>query len=116
MLVSHVSITILLTYVQTSIYSIVSLVQTFTARIYHATYTRSNHPYSLHITMIRRKLYPNSFFPRTTTLWGIQKRCFPNHYGLNHFKSRGLPLPIIHIPIIFTLYFLLLHTYSNFIQ
>lgn len=71
------------------LYSSVPPVQTFATRNGHTMYTGLNlHIHSLHVLLVRRKLYLDSFFTRISTLWNrVWKTCFTDHYNHN-FKSR----------------------------
>lgn len=51
--------------------------------------TRSNHPYSHPIPLVSRKIYPDNFFLRITTLWNrLPRCCLSEIYNLILFKSR----------------------------
>lgn len=52
--------------------SLVTLVQTFTAKTQCAIYTEEDHSHSFYIPLVRRKFHSGCFFPRATTL---RNRC-----------------------------------------
>lgn len=71
------------------LFSLLPLVQTFTASTYHATSTEYNHPHFLCIPILRRKSTQNSFFPRTATFLNrLLCECFLKHYHLNLLESK----------------------------
>lgn len=52
-------------------------------------YRRSTHPYSLRISLLRRKFLSDSFFHRIITLWNRPPRGWLlSHYDLKFCKSR----------------------------
>lgn len=47
----------------------VALVQTILVKSHPATHTGDTHPYSQLIPFVRKKFYPDNFFPRIANLW-----------------------------------------------
>lgn len=92
------------------LYSLVPLIQTYTARTFRASHTHSNRPQFISIPNASRKWHPDSFFP--------PKDCYfvghtPTWILTWTLQSSSVQGSIIIILIIFYSYFLLVHSYFH---
>lgn len=63
-------------------------VKTFKNRTQHPMFTMINHPYSLRVSLIKRKFQPEKYYLKTLTLWNkLRRTYFPVNYNLVLCKS-----------------------------
>lgn len=95
---------------------LVLLIQTFTSKTGHTTYTRTNHPHFLCIPVVKRKLHLDRFFPRITTLWNwLPGGCFLIDIILISLSLRSTIIFPTY-PYNLHIYFHLLCRYNNLIS
>lgn len=82
-------------------------VQTITARIHQVTYTKVNHPYFLHSSLMRRRFYTEMFLHLCYIMKEISERIFPRSlqsrppqvYGKTNFYSIYPHTPFDHLTV-----------------